>query len=536
MADRPLSAPLPADLPEDWTDGQIVAPSGASVGLSEQHGYNYLMEAVNRAQEAVNAINESFDDISGRRTCRVVVGTSTAGWTQADCDYLCDGTDDQAELDAAVEAVRAKGGGEIAILGGTYHLSALWSVDSNQNENMSFAFSGEPGSTVLELAAGCRLRNNWATEFRPEFFEIHFFGVTFSSAEGTQRIDITTADVGFEGCRFLNVPIRSRGGIQGDVSRFLLRGNMMELSTESTDALISAIRGHVKFFVAGNVFRVKAAITFGRVAEISDTNVVFAQNYVVCDDPEGAQGYYLLMNGAVADNVIRSASIDVSGGSNCIGNYVENGSITAVEVPSRNKPAVCGNIVKNGSIHAVGFVTVSGNMVSAKADAPAVVLRTEDGLNVAAEHTPCVTGNTVTSGSIGIYLKNLDNPAKDPSQKKALVSDNRISGCATSIQIESDWSQCMITGNMLDSSVVDGGTGNIVRLNSDDAGGGGGGTAGVSSFNGRAGAVVPASGDYTAAMVGSIPSGDVTAVKSVTQAQYDALSTKDPATLYLIRG
>ena len=70
MADRPLSAPLPADLPENWEDNQIVAPSGASVGLSEQHGYNYLMEMVNRAHEAVNTINESFDNISGKRTCR----------------------------------------------------------------------------------------------------------------------------------------------------------------------------------------------------------------------------------------------------------------------------------------------------------------------------------------------------------------------------------------------------------------------------------------------------------------------------------
>ena len=48
MADRPLSGPLPADLPEDWTSGQTIAPAGADVGLSEQHGYNYLMAAVTR--------------------------------------------------------------------------------------------------------------------------------------------------------------------------------------------------------------------------------------------------------------------------------------------------------------------------------------------------------------------------------------------------------------------------------------------------------------------------------------------------------
>ena len=85
----------------------------------------------------------------------------------------------------------------------------------------------------------------------------------------------------------------------------------------------------------------------------------------------------------------------------------------------------------------------------------------------------------------------------------------------------------MITNNVLDASVVDNGTNNIVRLNSDDAGGGGGGTAGVSSFKGRSGAVAPQSGDYTAAMVGAIPSGDVAAVRAVTQAEYDALTQKD---------
>ena len=41
MAENPIKTPLPADLPEDWTGGQTVAPTGAEVGLSEQHGYNY---------------------------------------------------------------------------------------------------------------------------------------------------------------------------------------------------------------------------------------------------------------------------------------------------------------------------------------------------------------------------------------------------------------------------------------------------------------------------------------------------------------
>ena len=60
MADI-LAAPLPADLPTDWTPGQTVAPNGADAGLSQQHGYNYLMEQVNAAQRACNEMSEHVD-------------------------------------------------------------------------------------------------------------------------------------------------------------------------------------------------------------------------------------------------------------------------------------------------------------------------------------------------------------------------------------------------------------------------------------------------------------------------------------------
>lgn len=57
MADDILkNIPLPADLPENWTSQQTVAPTGAEVGMDEQHGYNYLMRQVNNAQKALKAL------------------------------------------------------------------------------------------------------------------------------------------------------------------------------------------------------------------------------------------------------------------------------------------------------------------------------------------------------------------------------------------------------------------------------------------------------------------------------------------------
>mgnify|MGYP007055259675 CR=1 FL=1 len=57
MADDILkNIPLPADLPENWTSGQIIAPTGAEAGLDDRHGYNYLMRQVNNAQKALKAL------------------------------------------------------------------------------------------------------------------------------------------------------------------------------------------------------------------------------------------------------------------------------------------------------------------------------------------------------------------------------------------------------------------------------------------------------------------------------------------------
>lgn len=61
MSEKQLPGQLPADLPENWTSGQIVAPAGADVGLSEQHGYNYQSKQINSTQRAVNQILEVLE-------------------------------------------------------------------------------------------------------------------------------------------------------------------------------------------------------------------------------------------------------------------------------------------------------------------------------------------------------------------------------------------------------------------------------------------------------------------------------------------
>lgn len=64
MATRPVKQNLPADLPENWTDSQYVSPGGTEVGLTPQHGYNYLNRQINAVQKAAKEIDEAFEDLA----------------------------------------------------------------------------------------------------------------------------------------------------------------------------------------------------------------------------------------------------------------------------------------------------------------------------------------------------------------------------------------------------------------------------------------------------------------------------------------
>lgn len=60
-----ITVPLPQDLPTNWVYGQTIGPQGTDVGLTQQHGYNYLMEQVNAAQQAAQELDNSVGNPEG---------------------------------------------------------------------------------------------------------------------------------------------------------------------------------------------------------------------------------------------------------------------------------------------------------------------------------------------------------------------------------------------------------------------------------------------------------------------------------------
>lgn len=545
MAEKPLSAPLPADLPEDWTSGQIVAPDGADVGLSEQHGYNYLMGQVNAAQRAVNTINDGFDSISGKCTCRFVIGTSAAGWTPADCDYLCDGTDDQVELIAALNALAELGGGEITMLDGEYNLAESdFLIGSDGVKDISIV--GSPGSTILKLSGSFTMRRYKSR------CTVYFYGLAFMAENSLPILSLLGVGSNIQSCTFTNVRV-SQSSIPSYSTSFRFQNNQVELDLDLDSADITSSVNLVQAFstderssdgicISGNFFKIDVPSSGSQISnyiiytDVLYETVILENNTVMCTDPSwriASRGKTVLANNAISGvNLTLESSGTVSGNriENC---YVAANRFAVVGGSTVSPLSIAGNQITNSPVRASGPILITGNSFLNSTEKPAITVD-KFSSNARPDLSPVIVGNFFAGGQVGIHLLAGEYGTSEQEVSHAIISSNRIFGCEKPIQIDTNWSNCMVTDNLFEGSIVNNGTGNIVRLNSDDPTGGGG-TAGVASFNGRTGAVAPQSGDYTASMVGAVPVGAVASIQSLTQAEYDALAAKSATTLYLIK-
>ncbi len=130
-------------------DGEYVYLSEPEDDRMELHAAHLRFTGVTEASPNPLPVNQGG---TGRttplpapvRTARFVNATSPAGWTADDCDYLCDGAADEAEINAAIQALPAAGG-EIVILDGTYAIARAIVIDKDY-----VTLSGNGEGTVLQ--------------------------------------------------------------------------------------------------------------------------------------------------------------------------------------------------------------------------------------------------------------------------------------------------------------------------------------------------------------------------------------------------
>ncbi len=83
-----------------------------------------------------------------RTATKVVAASNSSDLGKKQADYACDGTDDQVEIQAAIDAVDAVGGGCVLLLEGNYSISDTIDVASN------LIIRGMGTNTILTLADG----------------------------------------------------------------------------------------------------------------------------------------------------------------------------------------------------------------------------------------------------------------------------------------------------------------------------------------------------------------------------------------------
>lgn len=137
---------------QDEQSGTIVPSATEMPGFSAEWSFYFKYgqaDGVNLAVDPTNTVTRKemedyVAEAGGKRMARLTIGTSTSGWKVAECDYLCDGTDDQEEINAAIAALPTNGG-EIVLLDGTYKIGSAINITKRNT-----TLRGNGNNTILE--------------------------------------------------------------------------------------------------------------------------------------------------------------------------------------------------------------------------------------------------------------------------------------------------------------------------------------------------------------------------------------------------
>ena len=161
--------------------------------------------AKDKTDKITDGLNEHLEDgTQHAKTARFVIGTSTAGWTEKDCDYLCDGTNDQEEIIQALNALPATGG-EVVILDGTYNITESINIPK---DNVSLRGNGNAtilkrmynsGPTVrglitLNEKSGCKIQGLQIDGNKATYTASYNYGIYLSSSSDNTVTDNTCSN------------------------------------------------------------------------------------------------------------------------------------------------------------------------------------------------------------------------------------------------------------------------------------------------------------------------------------------------------
>lgn len=326
----------------------------------------------------------------GKKYATVVVGTSTAGYTADQVDFLCDGVDDQVEIQAAINKMYSSTYpkyGEIQLLPGNYEITSHITLGVNYRDRIWMHGSGA-GTTIS--------RSNSGADVTPENSIIYLD----NGEDSVYLSDLTLeSDSGCcvynnsVGCNIYNVIFRVSAGTG--------------LFLSSTYA--SAV--HDCRFI-GSSYSSGIAMHLGSTdANVSNNLISSVQTGVALANTNSV----LLVNNRITDTSIGVTNVSNSGNTSNArinNNYIEARNI-GLNLPGLVRSSIIGNyifsdigieIIQQGSFIASSNV-ISGNYLNCRSSAYSSTSTAGIDILDSSASTITICGNFVYGFYTGLQLK-----------------------------------------------------------------------------------------------------------------------------------
>ena len=370
----------------------------------------------------------------GKRYATIVIGTSTAGWTTADCDFLCDGNNDQVEIQMAINQISTNGG-EILLLNGTYNIQSSLNFNLVQlNQDTEIVIGGMGDSTVLNFSNSVKIENYYA---RLTIRQVYLKGGTIQSSNAYS--DVNLEDNKIENTIF-------------SIYSLSFKNNRYINSIAQSTSIFSFNSGAAVIDTNNFLLQVGVNNFFSGGSKLSLTNNVF-QGATGSDNSVSAR-----INSTISGNVFENMNIFLN-------NCTFNGNVLkSSKVSSGLTSCISNNYVVDGFLRSGAGSTITNNVViQSDTSLPYCISAYKTMPNESATTLNTISGNSCSGGNIGILLD--ANSISAPLVKNCVITGNACSQ-ANPLQIDNVWSDCLITGNMFPNGpITDNGSSNTKANN-----------------------------------------------------------------------
>lgn len=394
--------------------GDVVGPASATADAIPLYS-GTTGKLIKNSLVTVSALGEMTAGafLSGNVQAKVFLTVGTAN-----ADYITDGVADQVQINQAIVAANAAGGGTVFVRSGTH------AIAGNINMASNVTLLGDSRTTTFTYAASTTLKIDAKTnvevrgiKFNGNSHILSNYGIYIQNAT-----DVLIAENRFENMTGFGIFVTASAALT--CSRINIRDNYLQGKgnadtigggpANSTGAIVSDINIYGNTVIQ-DLTAVGAGI-YENVFDIVKVERVTVDNNIFWGRVQFGTEQFPNTNSKISNNILRPA----------IGATVTAMLVTTLGTSTSpgDGIAITGNVIQTGTIkvtgiaaHPVKHVTITGNVIKATA-----IL---NGLELTYVTESAVSGNTISNATAGVYLSNCSD---------FIITGNQISTCSYGIR------------------------------------------------------------------------------------------------------